>query len=532
MNSRRKRLFRVEMACTVTPTGLEMGVFQNHRQECDLSIKDVKTQVDQLNSLRKVSGTPLTTGISDKDIEAFLAEDEHLAKAISAAHASYESLPPQEKELIKKDEKDLCDEVQSHLVNFYPGEGINPYVPLAAKGPWIVTTHGAVIHDSGGYGMLGLGHNPDAILESMGEDMVMANVMTPSLAQKRLSDRLLVEIGHTRGICPMPRFICLNSGSEAVALTSRIVDIHAHAHTQPGADKSGRTIKTLAVQGGFHGRTDRPARLSQSTRAVYKKHLASFRHEKSSVFVDLNDLDDLRAAFDMAEKEGIFFQAFYMEPVMGEGVPGVGVTREYYDLARKLTREHGSLLVMDSIQAALRAQGCLSIVDYPGFEDCDAPDMETFSKALNAGQYPLSVVAMREEVAEIYVTGVYGNTMTTNPKALTVACHVLDAIDDPMRQHIRRAGAEFKSRLETLAEKYSGIQQVDGTGLMLCAHLDPKRYTVNGAGGFEEYLRFHGIEMIHGGDNGLRFTPHFAITDQEIDLIIRTIEKGLKELVS
>jgi acetylornithine/succinyldiaminopimelate/putrescine aminotransferase len=364
----------------------------------------------------------------------------------------------------------------------------------------------------------------------MGRDMVMANVMTPSLAQKRLSDRLLREIGHMRGSCPLPCFVCLNSGSEAVTLTARIVDIHARHQTDPGGAKAGRTVKTLALTGGFHGRTNRPALMSESTRAIYEEHLASFRDVSSVVFVDINDETALTAAFEAAERDGVFLQAFYIEPVMGEGVPGLAVTRQYYDLARRLTADHGSLLVVDSIQAALRAQGCLSIIDYPGFEDCAPPDMETFSKALNAGQYPLSVVAMREEVAEIYVTGVYGNTMTTNPKALAVACHVLDSIDDAMREHIRRAGALFKEKLEALAARHEAIVRVDGTGLMLCAHLDPERASVTGHGGFEELLRVNGIEMIHGGDNGLRFTPHFAITEREIDLILGKIEWGLGKL--
>lgn len=61
----------------------------------------------------------------------------------------------------------------------------------------------------------------------------------------------------------------------------------------------------------------------------------------------------------------------------------------FYNLARELTAAHGSLLLVDSIQAGLRATGYLSIVDYPGFEHAQAPDMETYS-ALNAGQYPLS----------------------------------------------------------------------------------------------------------------------------------------------
>ena len=50
--------------------------------------------------------------------------------------------------------------------------------------------------------------------------------------------------------------------------------------------------------------------------------------------------------------------------------------------------------MVDSIQAGLRAHGTLSIVDYPGFEDAESPDIEAYSKALNAGQYPLSVLAM------------------------------------------------------------------------------------------------------------------------------------------
>ena len=52
----------------------------------------------------------------------------------------------------------------------------------------------------------------------------------------------------------------------------------------------------------------------------------------------------------------------------------------------------------------------LSIVDYEGFQDSEAPDMEAWSKAINAGQFPLSVVGMTADVAELYVTGIYGNT--------------------------------------------------------------------------------------------------------------------------
>ena len=66
---------------------------------------------------------------------------------------------------------------------------------------------------------------------------------------------------------------------------------------------------------------------------------------------------------------------------MGEGNPGEAITREFYGAAREETRRAHSLLIVDSIQAGLRARGALSIVDYPGFADAEAPDMETYSKA-------------------------------------------------------------------------------------------------------------------------------------------------------
>ena len=81
----------------------------------------------------------------------------------------------------------------------------------------------------------------------------------------------------------------------------------------------------------------------------------------------------------------VSLMALFMEPVMGEGDPGMSVAPEFYAVARELTEAHGSLLLMDSIQAGLRATGDLSVVDYSGFERLGAPDMETYSKAMNAG---------------------------------------------------------------------------------------------------------------------------------------------------
>jgi acetylornithine/succinyldiaminopimelate/putrescine aminotransferase len=490
--------------------------------------ESVAQRMGALHRIRDWSGDRVTAGLSDETIGAFLCSDPSLGEAIDHAVGLHLDLRRNRPDLVTKPEPDLCRLVQADFLSFYGKDAANPYVPLAAVGPWIVTTHGAVLHDSGGYGMLGLGHAPAHVLDALSQPLAMANVMTPSLSQQRFAKALSAEIGHTRGGCPFGRFVCLNSGSEAVTLASRICDLGAYGQTIPGARHHGERIRQLSLEGGFHGRTDRAARLSHSCKEIYEANLASFRDQDLLDVVPPNDLAALEAVFTAAEEQGVFYEAMFIEPVMGEGVPGLAITPEFYALARELTREAGTLLVVDSIQAALRAHGVLSIVDYPGFEGCDPPDMETYSKALNAGQYPLSVLALTAEAAGLYVAGVYGNTMTTNPRALEVGCAVLRSMTDDLRQNICARGAELKAGLEALADELPGaITAVTGTGLMVNAELDPEAFGVTGRGGVEERLRKAGIAMIHGGENGLRFTPHFAITSAEVELIVDTVKAVL-----
>ena len=490
--------------------------------------------LEALAEIRSRTGDSWTTGLKDSIIADFLQSDPSLSRAIDEATSNFQSLEnDMGSDLLSMDEKELVKHLQSDYVNFYSAPTVNPYVAISARGPWIVTSHGAVLHDNGGYGMLGMGHGPDDVIHSMQQNWVMANVMTPSFSQKRLADRLKREVGHKRGSCPFSRFVCLNSGSESVTISMRIADANTLRMTRKGGRHEGKPTKMLALVEAFHGRTHRPAQISDSCRDKYEENLASFREKDNVLFVPCNDVGSLSGAFDLAQKEGFFIELMAMEPVMGEGNPGLCVTREFYDTARSLCSEHGSMLIVDSIQAGLRGQGCLSIVDYDGFEDCLVPDMETWSKALNAGQYPLSVVGLSERAAELYVVGIYGNTMTTNPRALETAVSVLDRVTPELRQNIRDRGDEFLSKLRILAEEVPGtITQVQGTGLLLCAELDPDKLPVVGFECVEEWCRVNGLGVIHGGQNALRFTPPFAITSEEIDLIIEVLRDALLHFTS
>lgn len=485
--------------------------------------------VQKLAALRSHRGTRRTSGLDDATIERFAARDTQLVAAIEAAASEYAEVREEFPSLLDQDEDAQISTMQSGFINFYPADAINPYVALAARGSWIVTLKGAVLFDVGGYGMLGFGHSPEPVLAAMAKPQVMANVMTPSPAQQRFNLAMRKEIGHSQGGCPYPSFMCLNSGSESVSLAARIVDTHNKTMTDAGAAYAGRKTKRLVVKGSFHGRTDRPALYSDSSRKNYLQYLASYRGEDSVIAVAPYDLDALKQVFADADANGWFIEAMFLEPVMGEGDPGRSLPPAFYAAARELTRAHGALLLIDSIQAGIRAQGCLSIVDYPGFQHLDAPDMETYSKALNAGQYPLSVLALGERAAEAYKRGTYGNTMTANPRALDVACSVLALLTPQLRANIRDRGAQALRLLEAMKTELGGlIVRVQGTGLLFSCELEPQ-FKGYGKGSTEEWLREQGLGVIHGGANSLRFTPHFAIDKEELELVMRLVKRALVE---
>lgn len=173
--------------------------------------------MDRLQLLRQNAGPRLTVGLNDSYIAQFLAQDLNLALAIQLAYDSVFSdragpnylngvnhgrggagVGGDLKSLQRRPEGELISEIQAGWCHLYPEDTRNPYVALAAKGPWIVTLHGAVLHDNGGYGMLGLGHSPDVVMQAMGRDVVMANIMTPSLGQRGFIEAIRREIGRKR----------------------------------------------------------------------------------------------------------------------------------------------------------------------------------------------------------------------------------------------------------------------------------------------------------------------------------------------
>jgi len=476
-----------------------------------------------LVEMRNAAGQRITEGLSDKYLARF-ANDVRLVEAVEKAYTVWSGLDAET--TYRMPEQACIDHAFSRFQHLYPESTRQPYMPISSKGPWMVSMHGAVVHDSGGYGMLGFGHNPGHILKAMSEERVMANHMTPSTSHATFTDALRAEIGRSRGECPFESFICLNSGSEANEMVLRLVDMHA------GRVANDRKVHNLVIEGSFHGRTLAASFLTDTTADAYRANKARVMTQMQDMNYTLtcppNDIETLHHWFERCKNENCWIQCVYLEGVMGEGNPGLALSPEFYMAARELTWKYDAALCIDSIQAGMRTTGNLSICDYPGFEKLPPPDFETYSKALNAGQFPLSVVALSPRGATWYRHGIYGNTMTGNPRACEVATAVLNSMTPKLRQNIREMGAYFVEKYSALMDEIPEIIRVNGTGLLFQVKID-EAIPVTAMDGIERILRMRGINVIHGGTNALRFTPNFDITREEADMQIEHVRDILLE---
>jgi len=91
-------------------------------------------------------------------------------------------------------------------------------------------------------------------------------------------------------------------------------------------------------------------------------------------------------------------------------------------------------------------------------------------------------------------------------------------------------GVELKEKFLALkAEFEQDVPIVEGTGLLVSFGLNKERLDVVGDEAIEQFMRRNGINVIHGGVNRLRFTPWFAMTSQEVDLLVNAVRHALTE---
>jgi acetylornithine aminotransferase/acetylornithine/N-succinyldiaminopimelate aminotransferase len=229
-------------------------------------------------------------------------------------------------------------------------------------------------------------------------------------------------------------------------------------------------------------------------------------------FVKFNDLEDLQKKFDSN------VCAVCIETIQGEG--GISpVSPEFLELASRMTKQSGALLLLDEIQCGLGRTG-----RHFAYQHYDVlPDVVTVAKPLASG-LPLGAILTTERVAGCIHPGMHGTTFGGGPLACAVAIQFLRE-EKKLLKHIGATGEYFHAALAALDRKHESIQDVRGAGLMQAVELDSPAL----AKAVTRQLLQEGIIINRTHETVLRFLPPYIIQRKHVDQVVKALDSALQK---
>ena len=352
-----------------------------------------------------------------------------------------------------------------------------------------------------GIGVNALGHNHPAIqaaIKQQASRLIHVSNLFFHEYQAELA-RLLIEISG------LDRAFFCNSGTEAWEGALKLARAFAQTNNKNGS-KPGPKTRILAMDNSFHGRTF--GALATTGQPKYRAPFVPLVPGVS--FVKFNDLGDLQRKFDSS------VCAVCIETIQGEG--GVcPVNKEFLELAARLTKKSGALLVLDEIQCGLGRTGRHFAYQHYGV----MPDVVTVAKPLACG-LPLGAILTTERVASCIHPGMHGTTFGGGPLACAVAIEFLRE-EKKLLKHVRELGQYFHAALLALDKKHKSIQDVRGAGLMQAVEVDSPELAKVVA----RQLLQEGIIINRTHETVLRFLPPYVIQRKHVDQVVRVLDAAL-----
>ena len=361
----------------------------------------------------------------------------------------------------------------------------------------------------GGIGVISLGHCHPALVKALSDQT--AKLMHVSnyyyiegrgqLAEK-ISNLVTQNLSCAHAE-PWQTFFA-NSGAEANECAIKLARLYARRQNEAaGSDSRPQLIVTL--QRSFHGRTCET--LAATAQPVKQEAFSPLPTEHLYVPVPVNDIAALEKTF--AELGGQIC-GMLVEPVQGEcGV--YPCTGEYLQAARRLTKEHGAVLMFDEVQCGMFRCGTPF-----AFQHFDVqPDIVTMAKGIGGG-VPMGACAARARVAKVFEPGIHGSTFGGSCLAVTAANTVLDTIQaEGIAQNVEEVGAYLRERLATLPH----VREVRGLGLMVAAEFED---AVDAPAVVLAALKA-GLLLNATGPHTLRFLPPLVCAKEDVDTLVERL---------
>lgn len=326
---------------------------------------------------------------------------------------------------------------------------------------------------------------------------------------------------------------CGPSGADAVEAAIKLAKLYTKRNTM------------ISFHGAYHGMTNGSLALTGNLGA---------KSRRSGLMSDVHFLPfpySLRCSFGLGGIEGAKQSIHYIEsvlsddesgitkpaaiiaePVQGEG--GVIPAPAFWlQELRRITKEHGILLIFDEIQCGVGRTGDNFAFEESGIE----PDILILSKAIGGGM-PMSIILYNKEI-DCWNAGEHTGTFRGNQLAMATGAKTLEIIQrDNLTDNAKQRGKQLRASLRAIQNEYDCIAEVRGRGLMCAIEIvksgefdslgrpesDPQRAIAIQRAALER-----GLIIEKGGRKGavLRFLPPLIISETQIDFVAATVKAAI-----
>lgn len=379
-----------------------------------------------------------------------------------------------------------------------------PVVLCKGEGVWLWDVEGKKYLDMmSAYSAVSHGHSNPRIVATM-IDQVNKLAMCSRAYYTDVMPKFLEKVCKMTG---MDRMLPMNTGAEAVETALKAV--RRWGYQIKGIPDNKAEI--IVTSHNFHGRTI--GIISFSTEKDYQKGFGPFL--EGFKVVPFGNADALEKAITPNTC------AVITEAIQGEAgivLPPKGWLKQVQSICRK----NNVMLVVDEVQSGLGRTGKILACEH---EDV-VPDAVILGKALGGGIFPVSGVAGKRHLMDVFTPGSHGSTFGGNPLGAAIAVKALELLEeDHMCERSQEMGAYLMEQIKAINCK--AIKDIRGIGLWIGVEIDPK---VASARKVCEDLAKLGVLSKETHETVVRLAPPLVITKEELDWGISRVRQVLSAL--
>ncbi|NCB08929.1 MAG: aspartate aminotransferase family protein, partial [Bacteroidia bacterium] len=246
------------------------------------------------------------------------------------------------------------------LFDVYP---LFDITPVKGEGCYIWDSEGKKYLDLyGGHAVISIGHSHPHYVEKISGQLAQIGFYSNSV-QNPLQQELAGKLGSLSGYPDYQLFLC-NSGAEANENAIKLASF-----------VTGRK-KFISFKKGFHGRTSAAVALTDNPKIV-----APVNETGNAVILPFNDIQSVENVLKSNEVAAVIVEGI-------QGIGGIHVPDEAFLVQLgKLTKQYGSLLIIDEIQSGYGRSGKFFAHQYSDVQ----PDLITMAKGMGNG-FPIGGV--------------------------------------------------------------------------------------------------------------------------------------------